>query len=104
MDQIVAAHINNLYNTVFWALVLKGGQNTTEAHATLRVRGMHQVCLAATDTYELVQGTVSAQKHEMLFSRFDINYNELPARFRKGSVLVREEVGYMTRDRLLRQN
>ncbi|KAI0710215.1 tRNAHis guanylyltransferase [Earliella scabrosa] len=66
-------HINNLYNTVFWALVLKGGQNTTEAHTTLR-------------------GTVSAQKHEILFSRFDINYNELPARFRKGSVLVREEV------------
>ncbi len=28
----------------------------------------------------------------MLYSRFGINYNELPARFRKGSVLVREEV------------
>ncbi|RPD61221.1 tRNAHis guanylyltransferase [Lentinus tigrinus ALCF2SS1-7] len=66
-------HINNLYNTVFWALVLQGGQTTTEAHATLR-------------------GTVSSQKHEILFSRFGINYNELPARFRKGSVLVREEV------------
>ncbi|TBU33543.1 tRNAHis guanylyltransferase [Dichomitus squalens] len=66
-------HINNLYNTLFWALVLKGGQTTTQAHAVLR-------------------GTVSSQKHEMLFSRFGINYNELPARFRKGSVLVREEV------------
>lgn len=66
-------HINNLYNTVFWALVLKGGQTTTEAHATLR-------------------GTVSSQKHEMLFSRFGVNYNDLPARFRKGSILVREEV------------
>ncbi|KAI0649201.1 tRNAHis guanylyltransferase [Trametes meyenii] len=66
-------HINNLYNTVFWALVLKGGQTTAEAHATLR-------------------GTVSSQKHEILFSRFDINYNELPAQFRKGSVLVRSEV------------
>lgn len=31
------AHINNVYNTVFWALVLQGGQTTTEAHATLRV-------------------------------------------------------------------
>ncbi|KAF8124815.1 Thg1 C terminal domain-containing protein [Boletus edulis] len=66
-------HINNLYNTVFWALVQQGGQTTTEAHATLR-------------------GTVSAQKHEMLFQRFKINYNELPARFRKGSVVVREKV------------
>ncbi|PIL35648.1 hypothetical protein GSI_02378 [Ganoderma sinense ZZ0214-1] len=66
-------HINNLYNTVFWALVLKGGQTTTEAHATLR-------------------GTVSSQKHEMLFSRFGVNYNDLPARFRKGSIVVREEI------------
>ncbi|KAG1798508.1 tRNAHis guanylyltransferase [Suillus plorans] len=29
-------HINNLYNTTFWALIQKGGQTTTEAHATLR--------------------------------------------------------------------
>ncbi|KAH9945404.1 tRNAHis guanylyltransferase [Epithele typhae] len=67
------AHINNLYNTIFWALILQGGQTTTEAHVTLR-------------------GTVSSQKHEMLFSRFGINYNEISARFRKGSVLVREPV------------
>lgn len=67
------AHINNLYNTTFWALVQKGGQNTTEAHATLR-------------------GTVSATKHEMLFSRFGINYNEISQRFKKGSVIVREIV------------
>ncbi|EIW57505.1 tRNAHis guanylyltransferase [Trametes versicolor FP-101664 SS1] len=65
-------HINNMYNTVFWALVLQGGQTTTEAHATLR-------------------GTVSATKHEIMFSKFGINYNDLPARFRKGSILVRTE-------------
>ena len=35
---------------------------------------------------------MSGQKHEILFSRFDVNYNALPARFRKGSVMVREEV------------
>jgi len=34
---IYLAHINNLYNTTFWALVQQGGQTTTEAHATLRV-------------------------------------------------------------------
>ncbi|KAH7884810.1 Thg1 C terminal domain-containing protein [Phlebopus sp. FC_14] len=66
-------HINNLYNTVFWALVQQGGQTTTEAHAALR-------------------GTVSAQKHEILFQRFHINYNELPDRFKKGSTIVREMV------------
>jgi hypothetical protein len=32
-----SAHINNLYNTVFWALVQQGGQTTKEAHETLRV-------------------------------------------------------------------
>ncbi|KAF8903711.1 tRNAHis guanylyltransferase [Gymnopilus junonius] len=48
-------HINNLYNTTFWALI-QGGD-----------------------------------KHEILFSRFAINYNRLDARFRKGSVLFRTE-------------
>ncbi|KAJ7596513.1 Thg1 C terminal domain-containing protein [Mycena floridula] len=64
-------HINNLYNSTFWALVDKGGETTTQAHATLR-------------------GTVSKDKHEILFSRFGINYNDIDPRFRKGSILVRE--------------
>lgn len=66
-------HINNLYNTTFWALVQQGGQTTTEAHSTLR-------------------GTFAKDKHEILFSRFGINYNQLDAQFRKGSVLVREDL------------
>ena len=39
------------------------------------------------------KGTGSTQKHEMLFSRFNINYNDVNARFRKGSVLVRAVSG-----------
>ncbi|KIY64899.1 tRNAHis guanylyltransferase, partial [Cylindrobasidium torrendii FP15055 ss-10] len=66
-------HINNLYNTTFWALVQQGGQTTTQAHETLK-------------------GTFSKDKHEILFSQFSINYNTLDARYRKGSVLVRTEV------------
>ncbi|KNZ80193.1 putative tRNA(His) guanylyltransferase [Termitomyces sp. J132] len=66
-------HINNLYNTVFWALVQLGGETTTQAHATLR-------------------GTVSKEKHEILFTRFQINYNQIDERFRKGSVLVQPAV------------
>ena len=31
------AHINNLYNTVFWALVQSGKQTATQAHEALRV-------------------------------------------------------------------
>ncbi|KAG5636225.1 hypothetical protein H0H81_008732 [Sphagnurus paluster] len=66
-------HINNLYNTTFWALVQQGGETTTQAHATLR-------------------GTVSKEKHEILFSRFQVNYNQIDERYRKGSILVREEI------------
>jgi len=65
-------HINNLYNTAFWALVQAGGMSTAQAHETLR-------------------GTVASTKNELMFTRFGINYNELSARYRKGSVLVREE-------------
>ncbi|CCM04235.1 uncharacterized protein FIBRA_06402 [Fibroporia radiculosa] len=66
-------HINNLYNTIFWALVQQGGETTAQAHATLR-------------------GTVSGTKHEMLHSRFGMNYNSIPTRYRKGSVLIRERI------------
>ena len=41
-------HINNLYNTTFWAMVQKGGMGTTEAEAELKVcqgsyRAMHSL-------------------------------------------------------------
>ncbi|PWN30335.1 tRNAHis guanylyltransferase [Jaminaea rosea] len=62
-------HVNNLYNTTFWACVLRGGVTEREAHERLR-------------------GTVSAQKNEMLFSEFGINYEREEAMFRKGTTLV----------------
>ncbi|CAG9460533.1 unnamed protein product [Pedinophyceae sp. YPF-701] len=62
-------HINTQYNTVFWALV-RDGATKEEAQAALK-------------------GTVTAQKNEILFSRFGINYNELPEIERKGTVIVR---------------
>lgn len=62
-------HINNQYNTCFWALRQQGGMTAREAQAAL-------------------QGTQTAFKNELLFSRFGINYNDLPARFRKGSIIV----------------
>ncbi|WWC65251.1 uncharacterized protein I303_107868 [Kwoniella dejecticola CBS 10117] len=64
-------HINNLYNTAFWALV-HDGQSTTEANKTL-------------------QGTDSKDKNELLFSKYGINYNDLPAMYRKGSICVRSD-------------
>ena len=64
----------------------------TEAHESLRVlyffvETLKHIC---ADTNN--QGTVASQKHELLFSRFGLNYNDVPERYRKGSVLVRDEV------------
>ena len=65
----VDTHVNNQYNTCFWALRRFGG-------------------LPAKDAQEALRSTNAAAKNEMLFSKFGINYNNLPARFRKGSVLI----------------
>ncbi|KAL1895576.1 tRNA-His guanylyltransferase [Ceratocystis pirilliformis] len=64
-------HINNLYNTSFWALVQQGGMDPKEAEKTLA-------------------GTLAADKNEILFSQFGINYNNEPAIFKKGSVVFRD--------------
>ncbi|KAG8281607.1 tRNA-histidine guanylyltransferase 1-like [Homalodisca vitripennis] len=65
------AHINNLYNTVFWALVLRKNMTTKEAE-------------------ERLKGTLSSEKNEILFSEFNINYNNEPEQFKKGTSLVRK--------------
>ncbi|KAG8739855.1 tRNA-His guanylyltransferase [Ceratobasidium sp. 414] len=66
-------HINNLYNTTFWALVQQGGMTAREAETRLKAR------------------PTSSPIHY-----FQINYNVLPERFKKGSVLVREVCGVYT--------
>ena len=67
----VDCHINNLYNTTFWMLVLKGGMTTQEAENRLI-------------------GTLSSDKNEILFKEFGINYNNEPEMFKKGTIYVRE--------------
>ncbi|TIA92718.1 hypothetical protein E3P99_00479 [Wallemia hederae] len=67
----VDTHINNLYNTSFWAIVQQGGKTEREAH-------------------KILQGTVSAQKHDILYKDYGINYNTLDEMYKKGSVLVRD--------------
>jgi tRNA(His) guanylyltransferase len=64
-------HINNLYNTTFWNMVLQGGMGQTEAEQELK-------------------GTLSGDKNEILFKRFGINYNNEPLIFKKGSVVYRK--------------
>ncbi|CAM6091503.1 unnamed protein product [Calypogeia fissa] len=65
----VDCHINNQYNTCYWNLV-KAGCSAAEAQAEIK-------------------GTLADFKNELLHSRFQINYNELPAMFRKGSLVFR---------------
>ncbi|XP_060667170.1 probable tRNA(His) guanylyltransferase [Drosophila nasuta] len=66
-------HVNNLYNTAFWKLVLQSGLTNQQAEERLR-------------------GTFSADKNELLFQEFGINYNSLPPMFRKGTILLRKRV------------
>lgn len=72
----VDAHINNLYNTAFWALVLRGGD-----------RGQG---LSPARAESELAGTLARDKHELLWSRFGINYNDEDEMFKKGSVVFRE--------------
>eukprot|EP00095_Tigriopus_kingsejongensis_P012462 maker-scaffold898_size83862-snap-gene-0.14 protein:Tk12462 transcript:maker-scaffold898_size83862-snap-gene-0.14-mRNA-1 annotation:"hypothetical protein DAPPUDRAFT_39947" len=69
----VDCHINNLYNTTFWNLVLKGGMTNREAQ-------------------ERLKGTESRHKHEILFSQFGINYNNESEQFKKGTTVYRKSV------------
>ena len=66
-------HINCQYNTAFWALVQRGGLSRPAAQARLA-------------------GTKTADKNELLFSEFGINYAQLPPLHRRGSVLRRARV------------
>ncbi|KAI7904681.1 tRNA-histidine guanylyltransferase 1 [Cokeromyces recurvatus] len=65
-------HINNLFNTTFWALVNQGGLSEEEAEKRLR-------------------GTFSKDKHEILFTQFSINYNNIEPIYKKGSTIIRKK-------------
>ena len=40
---------------------------------------------------EELKGTDAEFKNELLFSRYEINYNELPEQFKKGSIVLRQK-------------
>ena len=62
--------MNNLFNTTFWALVGDGVPNI--------------------EAERMLKGTLAADKNEILFSRFSINYNNEKEMFRKGTTIIRE--------------
>lgn len=75
--------------------MVQGGMSNTDAEQELKVSNCaSRDCLRT----HLVQGTVSSDKNEILFSRFGINYNDEPEMFRKGSVLYRDvSLWFLTR-------
>jgi tRNA(His) guanylyltransferase len=62
-------HINNLYNTAFWALVASG--------------------LSETEAEKRLAGTTAADKNNILFDQFAVNYNKEPDQYRRGSLALR---------------
>lgn len=77
----VDCHINNLYNTTFWNLVLKGNLTPKEAENKLI-------------------GTLSSDKNEILFKEFGINYNTEPEIFKKGTIIMRQYDNYKKSDEI----
>jgi tRNA(His) guanylyltransferase len=69
----VDCHINNLYNTTFWALVLIGKLTKEEANNRLK-------------------GTFAKDKNEILFKDYMINYNSIEEIYKRGTIIVREIV------------
>ena len=63
-------HVNNLYNTCFWKLIQEQGMTPGQSN-------------------ERLKGTLSSDKNELLFSQFNINYNNLPEVYRKGTTIIR---------------
>ena len=82
-------HINNLYNTTFWALVQKGGMDASNAEERLKVFCFNDVSVVVFQLI-LKQGTIASEKHEILFSEFKMNYNDEADVFKKGSMIYRE--------------
>ncbi|THW44075.1 tRNAHis guanylyltransferase [Aureobasidium pullulans] len=66
-------HVNNLYNTTFWNMVKGNPDTDTPAMTT-------------TEAELALKGTFSADKNEILFKRFNINYNAEGEIWKKGSV------------------
>lgn len=90
----VDCHINNLYNTCFWKLVERISKEATASAASSSSSSPPLSEKECRDRAHAEMQTLypsSAQKNELLFSQFGLNYNEEPEVYRKGSVIVWRE-------------
>lgn len=67
----VDCHINNLHNTCYWSLINCG--------------------TSPVDAQQQLGKMLAADKNELLFSKFKINYNNLPELLRKGTFIYRKQ-------------
>lgn len=95
----VDCHINNLYNTTFHALigeyqVMKLVGNSGEEtlnHEVSKLRAYENPDLKILTPQEAEKrlcGTLSADKNELLFSTYGVNYNNELEQFKKGTVII----------------
>lgn len=70
-------------------MIQLGGMGAQEAEKFLAVIPTVLILSPSHQTNSR-QGTLSADKNEILFSKFHINYNNEPEIFKKGSVVFRD--------------
>lgn len=93
----VDCHVNNLFNSTFHALtgdfvrhdLRPDGEVLTQPLA--RYSDPDFVPLTPQQATQRLSGSVSADKNEILFSEFGVNYNNELQQFRKGSVIILTE-------------
>lgn len=91
-------HINNLYNTTFHALIgeysrykiLELEDGTSKV--TFKHEGDPTKALTPQEAEKRLCGSVSADKNEILFAEYNVNYNDELEQFRKGTFIALPEV------------
>jgi len=82
----VDCHINNLYNTTFYALTGQYTKYPINSDSNLIIDKPKP--LTAREATDRLSKTSSSDKHEILFSQYGINYNNELEQFKKGTVLL----------------
>lgn len=89
----VDCHINNLYNTTFYALTGQYTKYPIVSLNSVQIADNPQINnrpqpLSAREATDRLMKTSSSDKHEILFKEFGINYNNELEQFKKGTVLL----------------
>lgn len=87
----IDCHINNLYNTTLHAMTgryVRHELNQGDVKKTPITDWIRDRFLPAKEATERLSGTVSSDKHDIMFLEYGINYNNELEQFKKGTILV----------------